>query len=141
HRENATLNSVLMSALGDPVAVHLSDTSTYAGTVAEVGVDYVAIESSKGLTWLALAAVTAVELRNDKVGDADAIETPDSMLIDVIEDLIAAEVTLNVTLRSATALSGEPTAVGESLFMRNTNGHGVTVVDFNAIAALHVVRY
>lgn len=140
-REDATISSVLLGSRGDVVAAHLSDTSTYVGTVAEVGVDYVALESTHGLTWLALAAVTAVELRTDKVRDADSLDSPSSMLIDVIEDLIAAEVTLGVTLRSATALSGEPIAVGSSLFMRNSNGHGVTVADFGAIAALHVVRY
>ncbi|MGB6058789.1 MAG: hypothetical protein WBF71_11030 [Microthrixaceae bacterium] len=139
-REQTTIRSLLHGSIGETVVAHTAGATTHSGTVVEVGVDYAAIESDAGLCWVALSSVGAVELETEKVLDSDFEEIPDSMLIDVIEDLIAAEAILSVSVTNGAVLVGEATSVGASLFLRNRIRRGSSVVNFEMISAVEIKR-
>lgn len=139
-REWATLSSMLAGSVDLSVVIHTLDRSTHSGKVVEVGGDYVAIESTNGIRWIALDAVCAVESPAEKPVDVEAAEGRQSILVDVIDDLIAAEAILNVTLVSGATLHGEATAVGASLFLRSPSHRGSTSVRVDAIAIIQITH-
>ncbi|MGB3412824.1 MAG: hypothetical protein WBA45_16715 [Microthrixaceae bacterium] len=139
-REQTTIRSLLHGSTGETVVAHTAGATTHSGTIVEVGLDYAAIESDAGLCWVALDAVSAVELETDNVLDTEFEEVSDSMLIDVIEDLIAAEAILSVTMQNGAVLVGEPTSVGPLLFLRNRIRRGSSVVNLEMISAVEIKR-
>ncbi len=139
-RERTTIRSLLIGCVDLVAVIHTADGATSSGTVAEVGRDYVAVESGPALRWISLGSILAVESPSERVIDAELAESPESMLVDVLEDLIAAETILSVTLSSGAVLVGEAMSVGATLLLRNPARRGLTVVHPEAICAVQIVR-
>lgn len=133
-RREVTPTSVLAGSIGERVTLWLSTGTELFGTVTEVGTDYVCLDTGRDHTWIRIAETTGVRTEMDPATMVSDPPTLSATLIDVIEDLMMAEVTVSVVLRGGARTSGTPLTIGESLMIRDDRGH--TVLEPSTVVAI-----
>lgn len=109
--DEATLAGALSAAVGQDVAVQLLTGDRMSGRLAEVGADVVELRRRHASTWVALDAVTALE-----VAAALAASGPPgrgASMVDVLCDLVEHRSEVVLTLVGGTSIRGELVAVGD----------------------------
>lgn len=133
-RQRSTTTDAVIGALGQHVTLWTSTGSEMTGTVVEVGSDHVCINTTAGAAWVRASAITMVRSATDPTAGTSAGGHPRARLVDVLEDLMAAEATVALTLSGGKRVSGRPVGVGRAVIIRDDRGF--MTVDLGAVVVV-----
>lgn len=133
-REEMTTGDVLSRSVGRTVTIWTSSGVVLTGEVVEVGSDYGCISTPGATAWIPTSGITAIRSQLDPVRSPAARAGTDSRFIDVIHDMVMAEVAITLTLRGDGQVTGTPLVVGESVTLIDDQTY--TTVDARAIIVL-----
>lgn len=128
-----TLPAALVTAIGSAVTLLLSDGSTLAGVVTDVGADHVELRAATADHWVALAAVVGIESEHPFVADAEELAERTARLVEVLEDLAAQDGDVTVRLTGGTTVRGQVIAAGEALTLRTGDRARTLLLSLTAV--------
>ncbi len=135
--EEATLGGVLSAAIDEEVAVQLLTGDRASGRLVAVGSDVIELRRRHARTWVATAAVAALEV-GARLAAAGPPTSKVSML-GVLGDLVEHRTEVLLTLAGGTSIHGEMLAVGDIATVGTGPGDRTAYVPVAAIVTINLV--
>lgn len=133
-RSDATILGALAAAGDTDVSLRLVTGERLTGRPADVGTDVVGLHHHRGITWVAIDAICALDVPAPL--PAAGPHSGRLTLVDVLCDLAAERADVVVDLEGGTAIHGELLAMGEVATISNGPGSSVAYVPVPAVVAV-----
>lgn len=127
--ESTTTAATLHASVGNEVYLMLRTGERRRVEVSSLGEDYVQVRGSASILWIRLSCVIAVEAASSVVANPEAFDPAEGLLSEVLEDLVADELQITLTLVGGAVLAGVAISVGAALRLRLPQSGNIAVID------------
>ena len=131
--ESTTIAATLHASVGNEVFLILRTGERRRVEVSSLGEDYVQVRSSASILWIRLSSVIAVEAAASLVANPEAFDPAEDLLAEVLEDLVADELQVTLSLTGGAVLTGVAISVGAALRLRLPQTGHIAVVDLESV--------
>lgn len=127
--ESTSVLATLHACLGNETFLILETGERVAGEIFALGENYVQVRTSAATRWISLDCVIAVEVDVRVTADPAAFDASEGLLVEVLEDLVAEELPIALTLSGGTVLTGLPLSVGTAVRLELSNTGRIAVIE------------
>jgi hypothetical protein len=131
--ESTTIAAALHASVGNEVFLILRTGERRRVEVSSLGEDYVQVRGSASIFWIRLTSVIAVEAASSLVATPEAFDPAEGLLAEVLEDLVADELQITLSLTGGAVLTGVAISVGAALRLRLPQTGHIAVVDLESV--------
>ena len=131
--ESTTITAALHASVGNEVFLILRTGERRRVEVSSLGEDYVQVRGSASILWIRLSSVIAVEAASSVVANPEAFDPAEGLLAEVLEDLVADELQITLSLTGGAVLTGVAISVGAALRLRLPQSGNIAVVDLESV--------